>query len=67
MSHLLASSSQSIGAYLSVNIKDLFSLGLTGLISLLSRESRVLYSTNVQKPQHMDAQPSLWSNSHIRT
>ena len=46
----------------------LISLGLTGLISLLSKElSRVFSSTTVQKHQFFSAQPSLWSNSHIHT
>ena len=41
-------------------------LGLTGLISLLSKGlSRVFSSTTVQKHQFIGAQPSLWSNSHI--
>ena len=44
----------------------LISLGLTGLISLQSKElSRVSSSTTVQKHQFFGAQPSLWSNSHI--
>ena len=45
-----------------------FPLGLTGLISLLSKGlSRVFASTTVQKHQFFRAQPSLWSNSHIHT
>ena len=41
---------------------------LTGLISLQSKGlSRVFSSTTVQKHQFLGAQPSLWSNSHIRT
>ena len=44
----------------------LISFGLTGLISLLSRElSRVFSSTTVWKHQFFGAQPSLWSNSHF--
>ena len=46
----------------------LIPLGLTGLISLLSKGLlRVFSSTTVQKHQFLGAQPSLWSNSHIRT
>ena len=45
-----------------------FPLRLTGLISLLSKGlSRVFSSTTVQKHQFFGAQPSLWSNSHLRT
>ena len=43
-------------------------LGLTGLISLLSKGlSRVFSSTTVQKHQFFGSQPSSQSNSHIRT
>ena len=39
--------------------------GLTGLISLLSKElSRVFSNSTIQKHQFFGAQPSLWSNSH---
>ena len=49
-----------------VFIQGWFLLGLTGLISLLSKElSRVFSSTTVWKHQFFSAQPSLWSNSHI--
>ena len=49
-----------------VNIQDWFPLGLTGLISLLSKGlSRVFSGTTVWKHQFFSAQPSLWSNSHI--
>ena len=64
---------QNIGAsasasVLPMNIQDWFPLGLTGLISLLSKGlSRVFSSTTVQKHQFFGAQPSLWSNSHIHT
>ena len=45
-----------------------FPLGLTGLISLLSKGlSRVYSSTTVRKHQLFGFQPSLWSNFHIRT
>ena len=66
-------SGQSIGASASVsvlprNIQSWFLLGLTGLISLLFKGlPRVLTSTTVQKYQFFNAQPSLWSNSHIHT
>ena len=43
-----------------------FPLGLTGLISLWSKElSRVFSSTTVRKRQFSGAQPSLWSDSRI--
>ena len=62
---------QNIGALASVlpmNIQDWFPLGLTGLISLLSKGfSRVLNSTTVWKHQFLGVQPSLWSSSHIHT
>ena len=63
------SDGQSIRASESVrpmNIQGCFPLGLTGLISLLSRGvSRAFSSTTVQKHQFFSTQPSLWSNSHI--
>ena len=69
MSQLLASGGQSIGAsapVLPMNIQDRFPLGLTGLISLLSKGlSRVFSNTTVQKHQFFDTQPSLWSHSQI--
>ena len=44
-----------------------FPLGLTGLITLVSKVlSRVFSITTVGKHQFFGAQPSLWSNSHIR-
>ena len=66
MSQLYTSGGQIIGAsalapVLPMNIQARFPLGLTGLISLLSKGlSRVFYSTTVQKPQLFGAQPSLW-------
>ena len=71
MNRLFTSGGQSIGAsasasVLPVNIQDWFPLGLTGLISLLSKElSRVFSSTTMQKHQFFGVHPSLWSNSHI--
>ena len=68
-----ASSGQSIGAsgsasVLPMNIQSWFPLGLTGLISLLSKAlSRVFSNTTVQKHQLFSAQLSSQSNSHIHT
>ena len=71
VSWLFTSGSQSIGALASVlpvNTQGWFPLGLTSLISLLSKGfSRVFFSTTVQKHPFFGAQPFLWSNSHIRT
>ena len=71
MSHFFASGSQSIGASASasalpMNIQDLFPLGWTAWISLLSKElSRVFSGITNWKLQFFGIQPSLWSNSHI--
>ena len=71
MSQFFASGGQSIGAsasasVLPMTIQGWFPLGLTGLISLLSKGlSRVFSNTTVRKHQFFSAQPSLWSNSHI--
>ena len=69
MNQLFESGGQRIRALalvLPVNIQVLFPLGLTGLISLLSRGlSRVFSSTTILKHQFFSAQPSLWSNSPI--
>ena len=71
MKWLFASGGQSIGASASVlpmNGQGWFPLGLTGWISLLSKESqRVFSSIRVQKHQFFGTQLSLWSNSHIHT
>ena len=74
MSWLLASGGQSTGASASASILPMdiqagFSLGLFGLISLKSKGlSRVFFNTTVWKHQFFfGIQPSLWSNSHIRT
>ena len=65
----MSSDGQSIGASASVlpmNIQGWFPLGLTVLISLVSKGlSRVFSSTTVWRHQFFSAQPSLWSNSHI--
>ena len=53
---------------LSSEYSGLISFILTGLISLQSRGlSRAFSSTTIQKHQFFSTQPSLWSNSHIRT
>ena len=69
ISQLFASGGQSIGAsafILPMNIQGWFPLGLTGLISLQSRELwRVFSSTIIQKHQFFSVPTSLWSNSHI--
>ena len=73
VSWLFISGGQSTGAsasasILPMNILGWFSLGLTGLISLLSRGlSRVFSSTSVWKHQLFSAQPFLWFSSHICT
>ena len=70
---LFLSGGQSIGAsasasVLPMNIHDWFPLGLTGLISWLSKGlSRVLSSSIVQKHQFFSTASSLWSTSHIHT
>ena len=47
-----------------MNIQDWFSLGLTALISLQSKElSKISSNTTVQKHQSFGTQPSLWFNS----
>ena len=67
MSWLFTSGGQKIGAsasssVLSMNIQDWSPLGLTGLISLQSKELlRVFSSTTVWKHQLFGTQPSLWS------
>ena len=71
VSQFFTSGGQRIGVSAStsvfpMNIQDWFPLGLTGLISLLSKGlSRVFSSNTVQKHQFFGTQPSLWSNSHI--
>ena len=65
MSHPFTSGGQSIGvsalaSVLPMNIRDLFLLGLTGLISLESKGlSRVFFNTALQKHQLFGAQISL--------
>ena len=73
MSQLFTWGGQNVGvsasaSVLPMNIQDWFPLGLTGLISLQSKGlSRIFSNTIVWKHQFFDAQPSLWSNSHIHT
>ena len=73
MSCLFTSGCQSIGtsalaSVSPINIQDRFPLGLTGLISLLSKVlAKVFSSTTVEKHQFFGAQLSLWSKSHIDT
>ena len=73
MNWLIPSGGQNIEAspsasVLPMNIQDWYPLGLTGLISLLSKGlSRVFSSTRVWKHQFFSAQFFLWSNSHICT
>ena len=73
VSQLFISGSQSTRAsasasVLPVNIQDWFPLGLTSLISLLSKGlAGVFSSTTIRKHQFFRSQPSLWSNSHICT
>ena len=50
-----------------MNIQGWFPLGLTGLISLQSKGLSSVFSSTVQKHEFFNIQPSLWSNSHIRT
>ena len=65
--------SQSIEAlasasFLPMSIQGWFPLGVTGLISLLSKGlSRVFSNTTIQKHQFFGPQPSLRSISHIHT
>ena len=50
-----------------MNSQGWFPLGLTGLVSMLSKGFyRVFPSTTIWKHQFFSSQPSLWSNSHIR-
>ena len=72
-SQFFTSGGQSIGASTSasvllMNIQNWFPLGLTDLITLLSKGlTRVFSNTTVQKHQFFSTQLSLWSKSHIHT
>ena len=54
---------------LPMNIQGWFPLGLTGLISFVSKGLSRVFSTTttVQKHQFCSTQSPLWSNSHIHT
>ena len=66
-SHQVAKASAS-AMVLPMNIQDWFSLGLTDLISLLSKRlSRVFSSTKIWKHQFFTTQYSLWFNAHTHT
>ena len=73
MSELFTSDGQNIGvsastSVLPMNTQDWCPLGWTGWIPLQSKGlSRVFSNTIVWKQQFFGTQPSLWSNSHIRT
>ena len=70
MSQLFTSGGQHIGASASIlpmNIQGGFLLGLTGFITLQSKRLSRIFSSTIQKHQFFSSQPSLWSNSHIRT
>ena len=73
VSWLFPSCGQSIGvsasaSVLPLNIQCWYLLGLTGLISLLSKGlSRVLSSSTIWKHQFFSTQPFIWSNSYIHT
>ena len=69
---VLCIGSQSIGASASASVLPMdiqdWPLGLTGLMSLLSRGlSRAFSNTIVQKHQFFSTQLSFWSNAHIHT
>jgi len=69
---LFSSGGQSVGglasaSVLPMNIQGRFPLGLTGLIFLLSNGLSRVFSSTIQKHQFFSTQPSLWSNSYIRT
>ena len=63
--NIVTSASASV---LPMTIQGCFPLGLTGLISLLSKRfSRVFFSTTIQKHQLFSAHLYLWSHSYIHT
>ena len=70
ISQLFIPGGQSIGTSASVlpmSNQSWFPLGLTGLISLLSKRDSRVFSSTIWKHQFFGAQPSFWSNSHIYT
>ena len=72
MSQPLASGGQNVAAsasasVLPINIQSWFPLGLTGLISLLSKRLSIVFSsTTIWKHKSFGVQPYLWSNFHIQ-
>ena len=65
-SHQVAKVLEISASVLPMNIHDWLPLGLTDLISLLSKGlSKVFFSTTIWKHQFLSTQPSLWSHSHI--
>ena len=56
-----ASASMSV---LPMNIQGWFPLGLTGLISLLSKGLLIVFSTTIQRHEFFGTQLYLWSSSH---
>ena len=72
ISQFFSSGDQRIGtsasaSVLPMNTQGWFPLGLTGLISLLSRGLESLLRITVQKYQFFGPQPFLWFNPHIHT
>ena len=67
LNQLFTSSIGASASVLPVTIQDWFPLGLTGLISLMSKGLSRVFSTEVQKHQCFHTQSSLWPNSHIHT
>ena len=69
VSWAFTSGAQAIGASAPVllMIQGWFHLGLTGLISLLSKRLSRLFSSNTVQNHQFSTQSSLWSNSHIHT
>ena len=70
VSWLFTSGGQNIGtstsaSILPMSIQDWFPLGLTGLISWLSKGISRAFSSTIWKHQFFGPHPSLWSNSHI--
>ena len=59
-----ASASASV---LPMNIQSWFPLGLTGLISILSKGLSRVFSNTTARNQFFSTQPSLWFNCHIHT
>ena len=72
MSQFFTSGGQSTGvsalaSVLPLKIQDWLPLGLTGLISLLSKGLWGIFSSTIWRHEFFFVQPSLWSNSHIYT